>query len=82
MIDRYYIEPNTDDASWSVYWVLDRRQLASNREGHNMPVASCPDPDTAQRIADLLNADEMNKLLVSSVNDVLNSPLVKGTENQ
>lgn len=66
-MDRYYIRPNSDQANWSHYHVVDRQDGAYDRETGARYVAQCPDPEMAQRIADLLNEDAAKKRFDAAV---------------
>ena len=57
-MNRYYIRPDSDHASWQQYHVVDRQDGAYDRETGARYIASCSDPEMAQRIADLLNASQ------------------------
>lgn len=62
MTDRYSIRPaeDVDHADGRTpYRVVDRLSGSYSREGGDRYVAQCPDPEMAQRIADLLNAEPM-----------------------
>lgn len=56
---RYYIRPDTDQADWSEYYIVDERDGGYGRNSARY-VARCADPEMAQRIADLLNKEEAN----------------------
>lgn len=56
-MDRYTIYHDMFDAM-PRWLVVDRTMGSYDRDGGDRHVASCPDPEMAQRIADLLNKDE------------------------
>lgn len=58
MMDRYTIYHDMFDAM-PRWLVVDRTMGSYDRDGSDRHVASCPDPEMAQRIADLLNGAAM-----------------------
>jgi len=62
MKDRYYIRPDSDHADWTAYHVVDSHEGGYDRNVGARYIASCPDAEMAQKIADLLNEREAEVL--------------------
>ncbi len=57
-MDRYFVWHSLFDQGQPRWLVVDRVMGGWDRETGDRHVASCPDPEMAQRIADLLNKEE------------------------
>lgn len=63
-MQRYFMKPDSDRADWEKYRIFDHiRGAAETRYA----VATCRDPDMAQKIIDLLNAEPAIEELVAEV---------------
>lgn len=65
-MDRYTIYHDMFDAM-PRWLVVDRTMGSYDRDGSDRHVASCPDPEMAQRIADLLNGEDAKKRFDAAV---------------
>lgn len=60
-MDRYFVWHDLHAEGPRMWNVVDRHDGGYDRNTGARYVAQCPDPEMAQRIADLLNKDEKNE---------------------
>lgn len=70
MMDRYAVWHDLFAPAPRVWNVVDRQNGGYDRETGARYVASCPDPDMAQRIADLLNEGPQVEKLTQEIDDL------------
>lgn len=69
-MDRYFVWHSLFDPGQPRWLVVDRVMGGWDRETGDRHVASCPDPEMAQRIADLLNEQPTIEALRQEIKDL------------